>query len=179
MTCTAQRCARAIAAGTAHVEPAFLDGALLEEARAACSSSLQALAPPMLRVVAAIESLRVALSAACSRSLLSTAELTLLRYRPGGSYRRHLDDKPGLALGGASRRSLSLLIYLTPTDWAATDGGELRVFPHPGQAKPINFDVLPRAGTLVVFDSATVPHEVLMTHRERVVLTGWLQEATF
>ena len=37
-------------------------------------------------------------------------------------------------------------------------------------------DILPRSGCLVLFDSATVPHEVLVTRRARTVLAGWYQE---
>ena len=36
-------------------------------------------------------------------------------------------------------------------------------------------DVLPEAGTLVVFLSADLPHEVLPATRERLSLTGWLR----
>jgi SM-20-related protein len=134
---------------------------------------------PLLRVCHAVEALRVALARACDRALLESAEITLLQYRPGASYRRHLDDRVGITLGSGKttvRRSLSLLIYLTPDDWTAADGGALRVHAHAGMATPAVVDVVPEAGTLVLFDSATVPHEVLPTQRERTVLAGWLQE---
>ena len=71
------------------------------------------------------------------------------------------------------RRSISLLLYLTPPDWRTeVDGGALRV--HRQNAAPL--DVEPHAGTLVLFDSASVPHEVLPTRRERTVVVGWLME---
>jgi len=182
-TQVAERVAAAIAAGEAHVEHDFLRGAPLAQARAFCAKqTLLPLPPPLRTVVAAVEELRIALTTACGRALLPSAELTLLSYRAGGSYRRHCDDRPGISLGGASsvgvvRRSLSLLIYLTPDDWRpGVDGGELRVFHPRGSAPPL--DVPPLPGTLVVFDSATVPHEVLVTRRERLVLAGWLQERT-
>ena len=179
----AHRAAKAIGAGGVHVEPCFVDGALLAEARACCSGAASSLPPPLRRIVGTVERLRAALAPACGRDLLSSAELTVLRYRPGGSYRRHLDDRPGITLGpraangaaasaSAVRRSLSLLIYLTPDDWSAADGGELRCYCG-GEA----VDVAPAAGTLVVFDSRSVPHEVLTTRRERLVIAGWLQEA--
>ncbi|KAH8083856.1 protein kinase [Aureococcus anophagefferens] len=39
-------------------------------------------------------------------------------------------------------------------------------------------DVLPAAGTLVLFDSVTLPHEVLATKsRERFAISGWFHEA--
>ena len=36
-------------------------------------------------------------------------------------------------------------------------------------------DVAPTAGTLVVFLSGDVPHEVLAAGRERLSLTGWFR----
>lgn len=38
---------------------------------------------------------------------------------------------------------------------------------------PSFVDVPPRAGTLVVFDSSAVPHEVLDTKCERLAVAGW------
>lgn len=37
-------------------------------------------------------------------------------------------------------------------------------------------DVAPRMGTLVMFDSVSMPHEVLSTNRERVGVQGWFHE---
>ena len=46
---------------------------------------------------------------------------------------------------------------------------------HPAQFAPR--DVLPRGGTLVLFDSVTLPHEVLATvGRERFAASGWFHE---
>ena len=68
-----------------------------------------------------------------------------------------------------------MLLYLTPSGWnSATDGGELRIHPHAHLAHAV--DVPPRAGSLCLFDSATVPHEVLPTQRGRLVVAGWLLE---
>lgn len=67
----ASRVALAVAAGRPHVEPAFLSGALLNQARGS---------PPALgRVVAAIDALRAALSV--TRPLLQSAELSVLTVR--------------------------------------------------------------------------------------------------
>ena len=78
------------------------------------------------------------------------------------------------------RRSVSLLVYLTDDTWdVARDGGELRIFDTAaaGDDGPALADVAPAPGTLVLFDSATVPHGVLPTRRERLALVGWLCEA--
>jgi len=40
-------------------------------------------------------------------------------------------------------------------------------------------DILPRAGTLVMFDSVSVPHEVLQTNRERFGVQGWFHEKIY
>ena len=83
------------------------------------------------------------------------------------------------------RRSLSFIIYLTPDDWREADGGALRVFDAqptgrlaegPGEAEETSSDVAPLAGSLVLFDSAALPHSVLPTRRERIALVGWLLE---
>ena len=71
------------------------------------------------------------------------------------------------------RRSLSLLLYLTPDDWdPVADGGHLRIH-HPRGG---GIDVPPMPGSLVIFDSASAVHEVLVTRRERTVIAGWLHE---
>lgn len=39
-------------------------------------------------------------------------------------------------------------------------------------------DITPTAGTLVIFDSASVEHEVRTTHRPRAAVVGWFREST-
>ena len=50
-------------------------------------------------------------------------------------------------------------------------GGALRLY----LADQTELDVLPSAGTLVLFISAELPHEVLPATRERLSLTGWFR----
>lgn len=145
--------------------------------------------PPALgAVVGALDSLRGELALATRRPLLDAAELQLLTYRAGGHYARHVDDGVGTA-GRSVRRSISLLLYLTPDDWRDADGGQLRIHPaargagaeeHQPERSPPRAelrDVAPRAGSLVLFDSKVTPHEVLTTARERSVVVGWYLEA--
>ena len=146
------------------VAQAFRDGA---------SDALTELAP----LIATVDALRAALIRSSGRPLLETAELQLLHYPQGGSFRRHVDDRPGIKIGAHGRtdvrRSISFLIYLTRDDWdPAADGGALRF--HTAQHGLI--DVNPWPGTLAIFDSAKLPHEVLTTRRERMCVAGWFHE---
>lgn len=182
----AAQAADAIRSGRPHVEPNFLSGAALQEARRASEAMLtkqaadkMATAPPLLRIVAAVEAIRQALADATGRRLSETGELQIVLYSPGGSYQRHIDWKPGMAIGNLGRtdvkRSLSLLIYLTDDDWnPAADGGALRVYDPKSPASHI--DIHPYPGQLVIFDSSSIPHEVLTTRRARTLLAGWLHE---
>lgn len=86
-------------------------------------------------------------------------------YPPGAFYRRHLDR-----FRDDDRRAVSAVIYLNQ-DWQSGDGGELRMFLDDQRVH----DVAPTAGTLVVFLSGDVPHEVLAAGRERLSLTGWFR----
>ena len=40
-------------------------------------------------------------------------------------------------------------------------------------------DIVPAAGTLVMFDSVTLPHQVLTTNRERYGVQGWFHETLY
>lgn len=86
-------------------------------------------------------------------------------YPPGAFYRRHLDR-----FRDDDRRAVSAVFYLNQ-DWQPGDGGELRMFLDDQRVH----DVAPTGGTLVVFLSGEVPHEVLAAGRERLSLTGWFR----
>lgn len=94
----------------------------------------------------------------------------LARYPPAGFYKAHLDRHfKTLA------RQISVIAYLNE-DWDESDGGELRLFTdiEKGIDGPF-LDVIPRAGTVVIFRSADFWHEVRPSKRERLSLTGWLR----
>jgi SM-20-related protein len=104
-------------------------------------------------------------------------ELLYAYYPKGGYYRRHVDS---VAKSASVLRSISLLLYLNPADWnMQNDGGQLRI--HLDSSKdelplgqePNYIDVEPRGGTLVLFESNAIPHEVLDTNRERMAVVGW------
>ena len=102
-------------------------------------------------------------------------ELLYAYYPKGGFYRRHRDAIPGSA---SVLRSYSLLLYLNK-DWKPKDGGQLLLhrdqggdFLPPGEV-PNFVEVAPKGGTLVLFQSDAVPHEVLDTNAERLAVVGW------
>lgn len=98
---------------------------------------------------------------------LFSFESHFAHYKAGEFYKKHLD-----AFRGQSNRKLSLVTYLN-CEWAAEDGGELRIFAEDGEN--IIADVLPRAGTLVLFLSEEFPHEVLPAKRDRLSIAGWFR----
>ena len=103
------------------------------------------------------------------------AGVTTLLYREGGRYRRHVDQANDVTVGDGARRSVSMVLFLTPDGWnAESDGSELRIHQRDG-SDPV--DIAPVAGTLVMFDSALCPHEVLVTNRPRIVLAIWYPES--
>lgn len=123
-----------------------------------------------------LENLRQDLAASLGNPLDSTLTELLYAYYPsGGFYRRHRDAIPGSA---SNLRSYSLLLYLNQ-NWQPSDGGYLRMHMDEGEdflpegAEPDFMDVEPRAGTLVLFESDMVPHEVLDTSEERMAVVGW------
>jgi SM-20-related protein len=80
----------------------------------------------------------------------------------GSFYKRHLDR-----FNASSERVLSCCLYLNAA-WDDAWGGQLRMYTEEGV-----IDVSPRAGTLAVFRSDTVEHEVLPATHARLSLTGW------
>lgn len=99
---------------------------------------------------------------------LRDLECHLALYAPGGRYDKHLD-----AFRGRSQRKVSIVLYLNP-DWTADDGGRLRLY-EAGTDDRVATEVAPEAGTLAVFLSEEVWHEVLPTRRDRLTLTGWFR----
>ncbi|WP_459208282.1 2OG-Fe(II) oxygenase [Pseudomonas sp. MLB6B] len=116
------------------------------------------------RYLAVMDSLRLDLNRGLFMGL-EDFECHFALYPPGAFYRRHLDR-----FRDDDRRTVSTVLYLNEA-WQPGDGGELRLFL--GERDVL--DVAPVAGSLVVFLSGEVPHEVLATQRERLSLTGWFR----
>ena len=85
-------------------------------------------------------------------------------YPPGTGYARHRDR-----FADDDARVLSLTCYLN-ADWPDDAGGALRLHLADGGR-----DIAPRAGTVVVFLSDEVEHEVLPATRERWSIAGWFR----
>ena len=115
--------------------------------------------------------------------LATGMEVTYVIYPVGGYYQPHIDAMDGTS---SAKRCVSFICYLTPSGWTYDDGGALRV--HYGRETDSGSgaqvtrdadtgadyeDVAPESGSLVLFDSKQLWHEVLPTRRERACLVGW------
>lgn len=89
-------------------------------------------------------------------------------YSPGARYARHRDR-----FRDDDARVLSSVLYLNP-DWRDDEGGALRLYLGVNQSEPFR-DILPDAGTFVLFLSAEFEHEVLPAVRERISIAGWFR----
>ena len=98
---------------------------------------------------------------------LFSFESHFTRYPEGGFYRRHLD-----AFRGERNRVVSIVTYLN-SGWLPEQGGELVIYPPDGHESTLS--VSPEAGTLVVFLSEDIPHEVRPCTRTRIAVSGWFR----
>lgn len=106
-------------------------------------------------------------------------ELLYIYYPNGGYYKKHVDAEKE---SESDIRQYSFLLYLNQ-DWNTEDwGGQLRLYfddenkekERVGCSALANYvDVEPHNGTLVLFRSNQIPHEVLDTMKERVAVVGW------
>jgi SM-20-related protein len=122
-----------------------------------------ALSPAQTAYWSTMQSLRQELN---RRLLLGmeTLEAHYALYPPGAGYARHRDR-----FRDSDARVLSSVLYLNP-GWNTDDGGALRLHLPDGPC-----DVAPTGGTLVLFLSADIEHEVLPARRERLSVAGWFR----
>ena len=87
-------------------------------------------------------------------------------YETGSFYKKHLDQ-----FQNNSGRKYSLISYLN-NNWQEADGGQLLIH-------QINKDqkISPTQGKTVFFKSNELVHEVLVTNKPRMSITGWLKGA--
>ena len=96
---------------------------------------------------------------------LFSFESHFAHYPPGTFYKKHVD-----AFKGQANRVLSVVAYLND-EWEPDAGGELVLYP---EGSP-TLKVAPTRGTLVVFLSEDIPHEVLTSQRDRFSIAGWFR----
>lgn len=126
-----------------------------------CESAVQA------AYLGVMETVRLALNQSLFLGLFSY-EAHYAVYEPGGFYARHLD-----AFKGARNRVVSTVFYLN-ADWLAEQGGELAIFAGEDAAMPVAA-IAPELGTLAVFLSEDIPHEVRPALRDRYSIAGWFR----
>ena len=85
-------------------------------------------------------------------------------YEKGSSYKRHLDQ-----FKDNQSRAFSMIMYLN-TDWSASDGGQLCIY-----QEDVAQLISPINGKCVFFKSSELEHEVLLNHKPRMSITGWLK----
>jgi SM-20-related protein len=85
-------------------------------------------------------------------------------YEAGRFYKKHVDQ-----FSNNTNRKYSMIIYLNE-DWILADGGQLRI--HHEQNTQ---DISPLSRKGVFFNSNTTEHEVMVTHKSRMSITGWLK----
>lgn len=102
--------------------------------------------------------------------------------RGGGFYKPHYDHTADDDNNELIRK-VSVLLYLNDDNWdAKNDGGILRAYINTSQHQNNGNndvevqDVIPAGGKLVLFDSASVEHEVLPTFKERWAVVGWFMQ---
>ncbi len=99
---------------------------------------------------------------------LASLEAHFALYPPNSFYRKHYDR-----VAQESERIVTVVSYLN-ADWSVMAGGMLRLY-DPEQPEQCIAEVLPHAGTFTCFLSERIPHEVCITDRERLSITGWFR----
>ena len=85
-------------------------------------------------------------------------------YEKGSFYKKHLDQ-----FKNTDSRQYSLIMYLND-DWQEADGGQLCIHHHDCLQ-----NISPNNGKSVFFKSNELEHEVLLTNKIRLSITGWLK----
>ena len=120
--------------------------------------------PAAAALLVAFECMRVGLNQRLTLGLASV-EAHFAHYPIGAGYARHVD---GFQRDDA--RVLSLVLYLN-RDWPSDGGGALRLHLPDGR-----HDIAPDQGTLAIFLSAGVEHEVMPATRARFSVAAWFRQ---
>lgn len=122
-----------------------------------------------------MELLRLALNQHLYLGLFAL-ESHLALYQIGAAYGKHLDRFQQNNTNSSHQvvRQISCILYLNQ-NWIEDDGGHLRLY-HNQSSETTDapyLDIAPLGGRLVLFLSDTFYHEVLLTNKARMSLTGW------
>lgn len=123
--------------------------------------------PPTQVFINRIRELMLFMNRTCYLGL-KDVEMHYTVYPKGTLYQRHLDQ-----FKHNDHRRLTFICYLNH-GWVPADGGCLRIYLPGPDGKETVKDITPTAGKLVCFRSDLLEHEVLLSHRERYSLTGWM-----
>ncbi|MEJ8844344.1 2OG-Fe(II) oxygenase [Lacibacter sp. H375] len=85
-------------------------------------------------------------------------------YEQGSFYKKHLDQ-----FKNDDSRKYSMIMYLN-SEWTEGDGGELCIHHHDHIE-----NITPTSGKTVFFKSSELEHEVLLSNKPRMSITGWLK----
>jgi SM-20-related protein len=96
---------------------------------------------------------------------ITSCEFHYAMYEEGSFYKRHLDQ-----FKSDQSREFSMIIYLNDT-WQEGDGGELCIY-HKDTIQIIT----PTNRKAVFFKSSELEHEVLLSHKKRLSITGWFKK---
>lgn len=121
--------------------------------------------PVQQRFLEQMENLRLTLNRELLLGLFEF-ECHYAHYPPGGHYKRHYDS-----FRGGANRIVSLVAYLTE-NWQSGDGGELVLY---AEDDAVLATIEPRAGSLALFLSEEIPHEVLPAANHRMSIAGWFR----
>jgi SM-20-related protein len=96
---------------------------------------------------------------------LKRFESQVALYNKGGFYRTHLDQHPK-----TRHRQISCTLYLNDCE----EGGELILYKKGSQTEDQKM-ISPKKGTIVLFVSGEIYHEVKEVHDERYSITTWFR----
>lgn len=95
---------------------------------------------------------------------IKSSEFHYALYDTGSFYKKHLDQ-----FNQNTSRQFSMILYLNE-NWQINDGGELCIY-----KQEIKQLIEPTNCKLVFFKSSDLLHEVLVTNKPRLSVTGWLK----
>lgn len=98
---------------------------------------------------------------------LRSYEAHYAHYQAGSVYQRHVDRHRD-----NNARVVTTVCYLND-DWPTEAGGQLKLY-NPNHE--LLLEQTPTGGSLVLFMSADMPHEVLAANRSRFSIAGWFRQ---